>query len=230
MANVAIAISPVAQWTQTQTVNFVNAQQRFSLGSLTGTVRHGETLPYWAPAGQLFAVSSCSGLYLSTGNHMKDVPGQQIQHYTWIPVDRSPDMTHVIGFTFNGPAVGLTAPVPLLTYGASSLVMEPAEPGYVQFRLLNSGTSIPWPSATGWHIPIKYLHRQYEMKVVTDPNMKQMLVTWYGSKLIGHYLGGAGPAQVAVTAVSTPQALVSVSQLPTPASPVGICRSLLRGS
>jgi hypothetical protein len=230
MANVAIAISPVAQWTQAQTVNYVNAQQRFSMGSLAGTVRHGETLPYWAPSGQVFDVGSCSGLYLSTGNQMKDVPGQQIQHYTWIPVERSPDMTHVIGFTFNGPASGLTSPVPLLTYGASSLIMEPAEPGYVQFRLVNSGTSIPWPSNTGWHIPIKYLHHQYKMTVITDPNMNQMLVTWYGSKLIGHYLGGAGPAQVAVTAAATPHALVSVAQLPTPASPVGICRSLTRGS
>ena len=230
MANVAIAISPVAQWTQAQTVNYVNAQQRFSLGSLASTVRHGATVPYWAPAGQLFATNSCSGLYLSTGNHMKDVPGQQIQHYTWIPVERSPDMTHVIGITFHGPASRLTATVPLLTYGASSLVMEPAEPGYVLVRLVNSGTSIPWPSATGWHVHIRLLQRKYKMTVITDPNMNQILVTWYGAKLIGHYIGGTGPAQVAVTTGATPQPLVSVAQLPTPASPVGICRSLLRGS
>jgi len=230
VANVAIAISPVGQWNQAQTVNYVSAQQRFSLGSLAGTVRQGGTLPYWAPAGQLFAVGNCSGLYLSTGNYMKDVPGQQIQHYTWIPVERSPDMTHVIGFTFNGPASGLTGPVRLLTYGDSSLVMEPADPGYVQLRLVNSGTSIPWPSATGWHIPIKYLHSLYRMTVTTDPNMKQMVVMWYGSKLIGHYLGGSGPGRVAVTVPTSPQPLVTVVQLPAPASPVDICRSLVSGS
>jgi len=161
---------------------------------------------------------------------MKDVPGQQIQHYTWIPVERSPDMTHVIGFTFNGPASGLTGPVRLLAYGDSSLVMEPADPGYVQLRLVNSGTSIPWPSATGWHIPIKYLHSLYRMTVTTDPNMKQMVVMWYGSKLIGHYLGGSGPGRVAVTVPTSPQPLVTVVQLPAPASPVDICRSLVSGS
>ena len=53
-----------------QDVNFVTAEKGLSLTSLRSTVLHGNTLPYWAPAGQLFAMNNCSGLYLSTGNDM----------------------------------------------------------------------------------------------------------------------------------------------------------------
>ena len=90
------------------------------------TVSTGPTLPYWAPAGQLFIVNHCSGLYLSTGNDLKNVPGQQIQHLTWLPVEQSASITHTIGYTFNRPASHLTGPVTLLTYGSAKLVIQPS--------------------------------------------------------------------------------------------------------
>ena len=57
-------------------------------------------------------MNNCSGLYLSSGSNMADVPGQQIEHYTWRPVEQSSTFTHTIGFTFNRPAT--TSPVPYL--------------------------------------------------------------------------------------------------------------------
>ena len=102
-ANVAVAAWPVPQWTQTQTAGFVAAEQSLSLGSLGASVRTGGTLPYWAPSGELFAVNHCSGLYLSSGDDSSSVPGQQIEHYTWMPVEQSPAFTREIGFTFNRP-------------------------------------------------------------------------------------------------------------------------------
>ena len=42
--------------------------------SLADSVRRGPTLPYWAPAGQLFVMSNCSGLYLSTGRRPEGRP------------------------------------------------------------------------------------------------------------------------------------------------------------
>ena len=88
----------------TQSANYVSAQQSLSFSSLADSVQRGSTLPYWAPAGQLFATNNCSGLYLSSGNDLQDVPGQQIEHYTWMPVAQSAAFTHTIGFTFNRPA------------------------------------------------------------------------------------------------------------------------------
>ncbi len=86
-------VASPAMESQTQTVGFVKAQQSLSLGSLSASVRTGRRFPYWAPSGQLFAVNHCSGLYLSSGDDSSSVPGQQIEHYTWMPVEQSPAFT-----------------------------------------------------------------------------------------------------------------------------------------
>ena len=70
---------------------------------------------------QLYAVNHCSGLYLSTGAVMKDVPGQQIEHFTWIPVTQDPAFTHVIGYrTPSAAFVGEvdTSPIRPPAYGS----------------------------------------------------------------------------------------------------------------
>ena len=203
VANLAIAAWPVAQWSITQDARFVSAQRTLSLGYLPHTVRTGPTLPYWAPAGQLFAVNHCSGLYLSTGNHEQDVPGQQIQHYTWTPVEQSPSFTHTIGITFNQSWTHFTHPVTLLTYGTARLVVKPDAPGEARLEVVDSGTSINWPPAQGFRFPDTLTHEQLQITVTTDPNLKSIVVIWYGQKMLGHYLGGTGPAVVQVTPAPT---------------------------
>ena len=180
-ANLAVAAFPIAPWTNTQIVNYVTAEKGLSLTSLRSTVLHGNALPYWAPAGQLFAMNNCSGLYLSTGNNMTDVPGQQIEHYTWVPVEQSPSFTQRIGFTFNQPVSDLNHPVTLMTYGASRLVLARDDPGWVQVQLLNSGTSISWPPPTSWSFKVTsaLLHQRLFISVTTDTNLSSMVVNWY---------------------------------------------------
>ena len=233
VANLAITAFPVAQWTSVQNIRFVTQQESLSLSSVAGSVERGAALPYWAPAGQLFATNNCSGLYLSSGSDMKDVPGQQIEHYTWRPVEQSPSFTHTIGFTFNRPQSNLTGPIPLLTYGQSTLVMEPAHKGFLHLQILNSGTSINWPPDTGWPFAITpaLVHKQIQITVTTDPYLKSIDVIWYGSQMLNHYLAGNGPAVVHTTSSSPSGALplVSVADLPvapTAASEMSLCRSL----
>ncbi len=153
-ANLAVALWPVSQWDSTQSKGFVIVQRALSIESLGAHTRTGDRLPYWAPAGQLFAVNHCSGLYLSTGNTLVNVPGQQISHYTWLPVERDPAFTRTIGFTFNRTGRDFTTPVTLMTYGAASLVLAPAGSGWAHIVIENSGTSIAWPLKTGWRFPI----------------------------------------------------------------------------
>ncbi len=145
VANLAIAGGPLPQWTAVQNQRFVSAQQSLSLDSLPSTVWHRSSLPYWAPAGQLIAVNGCTGLYMSSGNTLKDVPGQQIEHYTWQPIEQSSSFTRNIQFTFNRPATELKQAVPLMRYGAATLVLRPVGHGQAQVVLENSGTSISWP-------------------------------------------------------------------------------------
>ena len=231
-ANLAIAAFPVNQWTAKQNARFVSVQKSLSFDSVASTVHRGAALPYWAPAGQIFATNKCSGLYLSTGNDMKDVPGQQIEHYTWKPIEESSAFTKTIGFTFNRPLSDFTQPVTLMTYGKSSLVLEPATPGTVRMHLYNSGTSVNWPSPIGWNFPVTndHLHEEYMIHVTTDPNLKSIIVKWYGDvNMINHYLGGNGPAIVKPTKLppGSPLPAVTVANVPLGAkAPMTLCQSL----
>ena len=244
--NLAIAAFPVSQWTMTQSARFVSVEKSLSIDSLANSVRRGSTLPYWGPAGQLFAMDNCSGLYLSTGNTSKDVPGQQIEHYTWMPVEQSPAFTHIIGFTFNRPVSDFTHAVTLMTYGKSSLVLERSSvPGQLQLHLYNSGTSISWPSPIGWKFPItaSELHQPLQVIVTIDPNLDTFGVGWYDDEvMIYHYVAGDGPAVVKSTVVSpgSPLPVVTVSNVPlgssqdqyglSATSSTSLCRSLTQGS
>ena len=71
-ANVATAIEPNAQFNTYQFRAYLAAQERFSIQSVSSTIRHGANLPYYAPAGQMYEVGNCSGLYYSTGESYAD--------------------------------------------------------------------------------------------------------------------------------------------------------------
>ena len=234
VANLAVSLFPVAQWTYSQTSHFIAAEDSLSIDSLAANVEHGTSLPYWAPAGQVFAINNCSGLYLSTGNDMQDVPGQQIEHYTWLPFRQSPSFTQTIGITFNRSAKDFTKAVPLLTYGKSTLMLEPNGAAHVGIVIENSGTTIKWPQKSGWSIPIKFVHKRYRAQVTIDPNLDRIQVLWYSSTLINHYIAGTGPAVVQATHTppSSPAPVVTISKVARPASsissdPEALCRSLI---
>ena len=224
-ANVAIAAFPVNQWTTPQLARFISVQRSLSIDPLADSVQHGASLPYWGPAGQIFAMSNCSGLYISTGNDMKDVPGQQLEHYTWKPVEESPSFTRTIGITFNRPAAELTHPVTIMTYGKTSLILEPDGPGYGQMHLYDSGTSVSWPSPVGGRFPLS----DVAIVVTTDPNLHSMVVEWNGENMLTHYVAGDGPAVVHATTDLPGSALpaVTISKLPNRVTAqTTLCRSL----
>jgi len=225
-ANLAITVFPVSQWTTSQVQHYLSAQRELSLDSVATTVRHGSTLPYWAPAGTIFDVGRCSGLYLSTGNDLKDVPGQQIEHYTWLAVEQPISNVKVIGFTFNKPVSQFTRPVTLMTYGKSRLVLEPVGSGDVRLHLYDSGTRISWPLATGWRFPVlpKVIHEQFRVVVTVDPNLNRFIANWYNDEImINHYVAGRGPAIVTPTQVvpGAPQPAVTVVNIPLRTAVVG---------
>jgi hypothetical protein len=229
--NTAIAVLPSEQFTQVQVQHFVSTQQTLGITPLADAVRHGSALPAWAPSGQLFMVGNCSGLYLSSGISETDVPGLLIDHFTWIPVEQDAAFTREIWFTFNRPAKYFNSPVTLMTYGASSLVLEPRGTGYFKIVLENSGTSISWPPPNEmFKQPISVLHQPFRIEVTTDPNMHQLNVTWYGDHLFSHFIAGSGPPVVLTTpaAPSGPLPEVTVAVRPVSSS-ISLCRSLQRG-
>ena len=121
-ANLGIAASPVPQWTPAQAKNYLTTQGSLTPGSQSASVIRSGSLPYWAPANQLYAAPGCTGLYLSTGYAFWDSPGQQIMHWTWIPVEQSNAINTTVGLTFNVPPQSIRTAVPLLRFGSSTLV------------------------------------------------------------------------------------------------------------
>ena len=227
VVNFALAVGPSEQMTQSQIQDYVATENALSLSPIADSVQHGATLPDWAPYGQLFMVGNCSGLYLSSGISEANVPGLQIDHYTWIPVEQSPSFSRQIWFTFN--QANFTKPVTLMTYGAASLVLEPAGKGWFVVQLKNSGSSISWPSTYSVRKPISVLHEPFQLQVTTDPNLHQIVVLWFGTYFITHYIAGPGPAVVQTTPATSggraPQ--VTVAEKPLPSS-MSLCRSLQR--
>ena len=82
-ANVGMAVVPNSdEWDTTQTLNFVEAQH--SISDVTGhtleaNVVRGSSLPPWGPAGQLYIIGNCDGLYISSGESYATVPSEQFQ-------------------------------------------------------------------------------------------------------------------------------------------------------
>jgi hypothetical protein len=227
-ANVGAAITPTALWTPVQAKQFVSTQE--SLGG-TGTVVQGPTLPYFAAAGTLYAVNQCSGLYLSTGFSYQTIPGQQLQHETWVPVEQGPGIKHALTVTFNRTMNRSDAPVALLTYGKSILVAVPTGADHFRLQVDNPGApGVTWPPAATNSFEVKE-GTPYRITVVTDPNLQSIEVEGLGDG-IEHYLAGKGPALVHATgdAAGTSPPPVSVVDSTKGEPSMALCKSLVRHS
>jgi hypothetical protein len=227
-ANLAIAALPVPTWTSAQAKNYLTVQRSLTPGSQSASVISGGSLPYWAPANQVYAAPGCTGLYLSTGYAFWDSPGQQIMHWTWIPVEQSRAINNTIGLTFNVPPQSIRTPITLLRYGSSTLVAEPVGGGFFNIRIENpGGPHLAFPDPYGFSFPPQE-HLQYQINVMTDPTLDQIKVMWYGSTMFVHYLGGKGPARVAVSPNGSGSP-ASVADLSEPTPDMSLCRDLRSG-
>ena len=194
-ANVGAAITPTALWTSTQAKNFVSLQESISGGALKNDVRRGSVLPYWAPAGTLFVVGECDGLYVSTGFSYSTIPGQQIQHETWIPVEYQGGTNLALTVMFNRSVDEHTEPVTIMKYGGARLDLVPTGPDQVRLELKGSGTpSSEWPPPATGSVQV-VPHRPYDVAVTIDPNLNSIVVSGLGGG-IEHFIPGKGPAVV----------------------------------
>jgi hypothetical protein len=143
-ANVGMAIVPNEEWTTTQAFNYVGAQKAISdlTGHpLQGRVGRGSSLPPWAPAGQLYVIGDCSGLYVSNGENYSTVPSQQYTRTTWLPVELGRPFQHAFGLTVNVPRTGIRESVPLLRTGryVATAIAIPVSPQVVYMTFSISG-------------------------------------------------------------------------------------------
>ncbi len=94
--------------TTTQVLNYVQAQKTMS--DLTGhplesQVVRGRLAPAWGPAGQLYVIGDCNGLYISNGENYSTVPSEQYERTTWMTVELGQPFQHTFRVTVQGSDV-----------------------------------------------------------------------------------------------------------------------------
>ncbi len=90
VANLGIAVTPQMDWTRTQVVHFVQAEQVISAHTghpLSGQVIRGNSLPAQFSVGQLFIMGDCRELLVSD----QSTPlGIYLPYQIWLTVERAP--------------------------------------------------------------------------------------------------------------------------------------------
>ena len=144
-ANIGIAVVPNEEWSSTQVLNYVQTQKTVSdlTGHpLEGNVIRGSSLPEWAPAGKLFVIGNCNGLYISNGENFATVPSEQYQRNTWMTVELGPAFQHAFRVTAGAPQSGATEPVPLVTAGKYTITVSEtptSDPHFVRLNFVAQG-------------------------------------------------------------------------------------------
>jgi putative effector of murein hydrolase LrgA (UPF0299 family) len=130
-ANIGLAITPSDAWSPTQATNFLNVQRAISDVTghpLNGQIHRGNQLPFWAPADTVFIAGQCQALYVSNGQDYHGILDQEAEHRTWVVVERSSNLEHVLKATFRSPPAVSAERVKLATFGTGRLWMH-TQPG-----------------------------------------------------------------------------------------------------
>jgi hypothetical protein len=229
VANIGIAIVPNEEWDQTQALNYVQAQKTVS--DLTGhplqaNVKRGDALPAWAPAGQLYVIGNCSGLYVSNGENYSTVPSEQFTRTTWMTVQLGEPFEHTFSFDVQSPPLGGLQTVPLVQAGKYTVTVTMAATTDQHVVLLwftaqtaGAGT-VKGPRfevATGG---------THTVVVTTDPVKHQFVATFDGRIHVTTTLPlNQEPITVAATGAPNTSKDLSVKSVSTPAP--ALCQSLI---
>jgi len=238
-ANVGAALTPSALWTNAQSQAFLRAQLRATPYATASLVHTADRLPYFAPAGTVYAVNDCAGLYVSTGFSYSVVPEQQAMHETWDPVEQGPGITHVLQVVFHGGVARDDPPVTLLTWGQTRVELVPSGVDSVRTVVVDpGGPAGPWPPLSTAPQPVRP-GVAYSIEVVTDPYLQSITVGGLGGGVV-HYLAGSGPAVLHTTdgeplpptggGSPAPTSRVTVTDVTGPPPSMALCHQLVRAA
>ena len=231
-ANIGIAVTPNEEWSPTQALNFVKTQK--DLSDITGhplqsRVIRGDALPPWSPAGQLYVIGNCKGLYVSNGEDYSTVPSQQFNRTTWVPVELSPAFQHTFQLTAGKPTG--TETVRLLSVGSDNVEVTSRRNPYenrgenrvrLSFTITDGLTTV-----RGASIDVDP-NTTHTVVVVTDRAKRELVVSADGVEKVSMNLTDSGPVRGYATSADTPNTTSSVSVRVAPESRPTLCQSLIR--
>ena len=136
VANIGLAITPSDAWSQAQATNFLNMQRVISDATghpLNGQIHRGNQLPFWAPADTVYIAGQCQALYVSDGQDYHGILDQEAEHRTWVVVEQSSNLKHVLNATFSASPASAIERVKLATFGTGRLWMytQPGPAGHI---------------------------------------------------------------------------------------------------
>ena len=228
-ANIGMAVVPNEEWDTAQVLNYVQAQN--TLSDITGHpleshVVRGDSLPPWGPAGQLYVIGDCSGLYISNGENYSTVPSQQYDRTTWMTVELGEPFQHTFRLSVQSPTSGGVETVPLVHAGPYTVTvnMEPtanAARVEVWFAVQRGAGTV---HGQDFVVDRASAHT---VVVTTDPEKHQLGASFDGVVRMAAAARNQQPIHVAAGASSknTSNAL-SVTSIATP--PPALCQSLIR--
>ena len=225
VANIGMAVTPIpSEWSNTEVVNYVEAQKSFS--DLTGhplqaEVVRGSSLPPYGPAGQIYVIGNCSGMYISTGENFATVPSQQYQRATWYPVTLGQPFAHTFHVSVNTPISGVES-VSLVSAGNYTVRLSAAPTGEANRVLMTVGVYRGTSPLSTRSVVVD--SGSHTVGVTTDPETHQVAASIDGIGKFATTLPIAEPIRSATRTGSQGEALTAEL---IPQSPPALCESLI---
>jgi hypothetical protein len=230
IANIGMAVVPVpSEWDTEQVVNYVQAQKTLSdlTGHpLAGHVVRGNALPPWAPAGELYVVGDCSGMYISTGEDFSTVPTQQYERATWYTVDLGQPFEHSYRVTVRAPVSGGAESVSLVSAGNYTVRLLAAPTSEANRVLLTFGVLHDGATALNGK-PLEVASgTTHTVDIITDPQTHEISAIIDGSTHLFTNLAGE-PIQVDATQPGSQGGASALTVKAAPLRQPALCESLI---
>jgi hypothetical protein len=222
--NLGIASTPQDNWSRHRVVAYVKRQISAANATgepLTENIEHGRLLPYYGPADTLFDVGNCQALYISNGESFVAFPSQQVEHRTWMPVQRPPNYQHWFNLIIKAQPIRLPQPIPIMTIGRTTILMTTQGPGHVAFDLAK-----PHGFVRGQSVRLKR-GRDYQVIVTADPNLRDLTVTVHSATSLVAVLPPGQPQDLPVTSSTGTPLPFRLSPRPPKKTNQSLCENVL---
>ena len=188
----------------------------------------GSSLPTWGPAGQLYVIGNCDGLYVSNGEKYSTVPSEQAVRFTWMTVELGPTFQHTFRLKASSPKSAGTESVPLVSAGKYTATVS-ATPAtdprlvWLTFGLTGAGQTV---KGSSFEVNSGTTHT---VVVTTDAEKHSFEVTMDGVFHLGRTLLNEEPIHVDTAnslSQGRPTALSVTDESATAPQPT-LCQSLI---
>jgi hypothetical protein len=230
-ANVGMAVVPTEEWDTSQVLGYVQAQKTisdFTGHPLEGSVSRGSSLPIWAPAGRLFVIGNCNGLYISNGEKYYTVPSQQYTRTTWMTVELGHAFQHTFRMRVEEPKSSGIQTAAIVHAGAYTVTVSATPSTAAHLVGVNFAVRGGEGAARGYSFTLK-AGSTHTVVVTTDPVKHLLDVSMDGLTRFSRMLRNEEPVRVdpSTTRQNESGGALTVTDVTSGTAQPTLCRSLI---